>query len=223
MNLTLPVVTAAALIDSLNPCAISVLLLTIGFLFSLNVSRRRLLTITGLYITGIFITYIFIGLGILSALTLFGIPRAITKIGAMVLVVFSLISLAETLVPKFPLKLAIPGFIKPRLGQLMYQATAPSALLMGVLVGLFEFPCTGGPYLMILSLLHDQATSYLGMFYLLYYNLIFVSPLILILVTASHPAVIHRLASWRSRNSRSFHLAIAAATLILGVVIFLLS
>ncbi|KKU93205.1 MAG: putative membrane protein, partial [Candidatus Amesbacteria bacterium GW2011_GWC1_48_10] len=61
MSLTLPVITTAALIDSVNPCAISVLLLTIGFLLSLEKSRREILSIAGLYILGIFVTYILIG------------------------------------------------------------------------------------------------------------------------------------------------------------------
>ncbi|KKU56475.1 MAG: putative membrane protein, partial [Candidatus Amesbacteria bacterium GW2011_GWA2_47_11] len=61
MSLTLPVITSAALIDSVNPCAISVLLLTIGFLLSLEKSRREILSIAGFYILGIFVTYILIG------------------------------------------------------------------------------------------------------------------------------------------------------------------
>lgn len=69
MNLTLPIVTIAALLDSINPCAISVLLLTIAFLISLRKNRRDILLIAGVYILGIFLIYILIGLGVLSALT----------------------------------------------------------------------------------------------------------------------------------------------------------
>src|SRR3989344_1391690 len=57
----LPLVAVAALIDSINPCAFSILLLTIAFLFSLGKARGSILKIGGAYILGIFAVYILIG------------------------------------------------------------------------------------------------------------------------------------------------------------------
>jgi len=212
MNLTLPVVTFAALLDSINPCAISVLLLTIGFLVSLKKSPRQITFIAGIYILGIFITYILIGLGILQALTLFGISRAITKFGALILVLTGILGLAK--VP-----LGIPGFIKPSLAKLIQQATYPAMFFLGVLVGLFEFPCTGGPYLMILALLHDRATFTSGALYLIYYNLIFVLPLILIVLTTHNSQLIVRFEIWRKTHARQADIITSVAMIILGLVI----
>ena len=76
----LPIVLVAAAIDSLNPCAFSVLFLTIAFLFSLGRTRLNVLVVGGTFIFGIFITYILIGLGILQALTAFGVSGIIAKI-----------------------------------------------------------------------------------------------------------------------------------------------
>jgi cytochrome c-type biogenesis protein len=222
MNLTLAVVTTAALLDSINPCAISVLLLTIGFLLSVNSSKKRVLSIAGTYIFGIYLTYISIGLGILSAMTFFGIPHIMTKVGALLLILFGVLNLLETVLPGFPIKMSIPQFIKPRLSRLIYTATYPSFFLLGILVGLFEFPCTGGPYLMILGLLHDKSTVALGAVYLLYYNLIFIFPLVAILLLSANPVVTSRLEKWRHNNSRSLSYLSSIATIILGVVIFML-
>ena len=94
--------------------------------------------------------------------------------------------------PKFPLKLKIPDNAHPQLAQFIQKATVPSAIILGILVGLYEFPCTGGPYLMILGLLHDKASFIQGLIYLLYYNVIFVAPLIAILWFASQKAVCMR-------------------------------
>ena len=58
----LPLVGIAALIDSINPCAFSILLLTIAFLFSIGKIRSGILKIGGAYIFGIFAVYILIGL-----------------------------------------------------------------------------------------------------------------------------------------------------------------
>src|SRR3972149_6844283 len=50
----LPLVVVAALIDSINPCAFSILILTIAFLFSVGKLRSSVLEIGSAYILGIF-------------------------------------------------------------------------------------------------------------------------------------------------------------------------
>ena len=49
----LPVIAGAAVADSINPCAFSILFLSIAFLFSLNKDRKYILKAGGLYIFGI--------------------------------------------------------------------------------------------------------------------------------------------------------------------------
>jgi len=222
MSLTLPVITSAALIDSVNPCAISVLLLTIGFLLSLEKSRREILSIAGFYILGIFVTYILIGLGTLQALTFIGIPRAISTIGAFILLVTGIINLLGILIPRFPIRLVIPQFGKPGIARLLQQASLPSAVALGVMVGLFEFPCTGGPYLLILSLLHDSASFVSGALYLIYYNLIFVLPLVLILLISHSSFVLDKINFWRKTSSRNLEIGSSLAMIILALIILLL-
>src|SRR3990167_3046130 len=58
----LPLIGISALIDSINPCAFSILILTIAFLFSIGQLRTRVIQIGGIYIFGIFLSYILIGL-----------------------------------------------------------------------------------------------------------------------------------------------------------------
>lgn len=215
MNLTLPVVTLAALADSINPCAISVLLLTLTFLISLNKSSRQITFTAGVYILGIFITYILIGLGVLRALNLFSFPHILSKIGAVILAVFAILDLAGH-------HQGLPTFIKPRLAALLHRSTLPAMFGLGVLVGLFEFPCTGGPYLFILGLLHDRATFLTGAAYLLYYNLIFVSPLVIILVISKNSLVVDRVQNFRQAHSRRFAIISSLVQLTLAGVIFVL-
>lgn len=222
MSLTLPVVTSAALLDSINPCAISVLLLTIGFLVSLEKSRRQILAIAGLYIFGIFLVYILIGLGVLQALTFFGIPRAISRFGALAIIITGLISLGERFVPHFPISLSLPKFTKPGIAKLISHSTMPAAFLLGAFVGLFEFPCTGGPYLLILSLLHGEATFYSGALYLIYYNLIFISPLVLILLLSGNPSLHGQFVNWRKSNLAQADLISSLVMILLGIAIFFL-
>ncbi|MEK7512798.1 MAG: hypothetical protein AAB601_01205, partial [Patescibacteria group bacterium] len=81
----LPIVSVAALIDSVNPCAFSILLLTIAFLMSIGRLRRDILGIGGVYILGIFLAYMVIGLGFLGTLHLFNTPHFMAKVGAVLL------------------------------------------------------------------------------------------------------------------------------------------
>ena len=215
----LPTLTIAAIVDSINPFAISVLLLTVGFLFSLNKERDHILKIGLAYISAIYVTYISIGLGILQALTLFGIPRMFGKFGAVFIILAGIINIINHHFPKFPIKLKIPERAHPQLAKFIQQATTPAAIILGLLVGLYEFPCTGGPYLMILGLLHDKASFFQGFGYLLYYNFIFVLPLIAVLWFASQKNLYDIVQEFRRYKMDKIEIWDGIIMIILGVVI----
>ena len=217
-----PLVTVGALLDSINPCAFSILLLTIAFLFTLGKTRSGILKIGGLYIFGLFLTYILIGLGILQTLQLFNTPRFMAKVGASLLILLGGINLINRYFPSFPIKLRIPQSAHRSMAKLMDKASIPSAFLLGVLVALCEFPCTGGPYLMVLGLLHDKAQFLNGAAYLLWYNIVFVLPLIIILLIAGNKALLEKAQEWKTANSARMRLISGAAMVILGIIIFLL-
>ena len=218
----LPLVGIAALIDSINPCAFSILLLTIAFLFSIGAARSGILKIGGLYILGIFVVYILIGLGIMQALHLFNTPHFMAKVGALLLILFGGINLINEVWPAFPIKFKIPRVAHLKIAELMEKSSAPAAFLLGALVGLCEFPCTGGPYLMVLGLLHDQATYLKGLAYLLLYNLIFIFPLVIMLLITSNSGLLEKVQQWKKENMRQMKLWSGLAMVALGVIIFLL-
>ncbi|MEK7506285.1 MAG: cytochrome c biogenesis protein CcdA [Patescibacteria group bacterium] len=217
-----PLVVVAAAVDSINPCAFSVLLLTIAFLFSLGKMRSSILKIGGVYILGIFVAYLLIGLGILQALHVFSVPHFMAKVGATLLILLGFIGIINEFFPSFPIRLTIPTLSHRTIAGLMEKASIPTAFILGALVGLCEFPCTGGPYLLILGLLHDQGTYWSGLGYLVFYNLIFVLPLVLILLGASNRAVLDKIQEWRKNNIRKFHLWGAVVVIILGMLTFLI-
>ena len=81
----LPLVGVAALIDSINPCAFSILILTIAFLLSIGKLRSSVLVIGAAYIFGIFVVYLMIGLGLLQTLHIFDTPHFMGQVGASLL------------------------------------------------------------------------------------------------------------------------------------------
>lgn len=217
----LPLVVAAALIDSINPCAFSILLLTIAFLFSIGRARSGILKIGGAYIFGIFAVYVLIGLGILHALHLFNTPHFMARVGAALLIALGGVNIVNEFFPAFPIKLRISPSAHRAMAQFMEKGSMPTAFLLGVLVGLCEFPCTGGPYLMILGLLHDQTTYFTGVGYLLFYNAVFILPLVIILLISSNEALLEKAQNWQRQKKGWIRLGGGIAMIILGAVIFL--
>lgn len=216
-----PLVAVAALIDSINPCAFSVLILTIAFLFSLGKNSWQIFQIGGVYILGIFAAYILIGFGILQTLHLFGVPHFMAKVGASILIAWGALEILNGLFPKFPVRLGIPHAAHAKMAVLMEKGSLPASFLLGGLVGLCEFPCTGGPYLMVLGLLHDQATYLRGVGYLFFYNVLFILPLALLLLIASERSLLKRVQVWKKEKTKQLRIWGGVAMVALGIIVFI--
>ncbi|MDP2587219.1 MAG: cytochrome c biogenesis protein CcdA, partial [bacterium] len=215
----LPLITIAALIDSVNPCAFSVLLVTIAFLFSIGRLRKNILKIGGAYILGIFVVYVLIGLGLLQALHLFNTPHFMAKVGAALLILLGLINIINELFPAFPIKLRIPGGTHDKMAKLMDRASIPTAFILGGIVGLCEFPCSGGPYLLVIGLLNDSATYLSGVGYLAIYNVVFVLPLVIILLLSSNKLVVGKVQKWQAEKKHLMRWVGGLLMLTLGALI----
>jgi len=218
----LPLVVLASLVDSINPCSFSVLLLTIAFLFSLGKFRSSILKIGGVYILGIFVVYMGIGLGILQVLHLFNTPHFMARVGSIMLIVLGGINVLGHFFPSFPIQLKIPAIAHSKMAELMKSASVPAIFALGALVGLCEFPCTGGPYVTVLGLLHDQKTHFQGLGYLILYNLIFILPLLIMLMIASSKELFGRVKNWQKGENTNMRLYGGIAMILLGLVIFLM-
>jgi cytochrome c biogenesis protein CcdA len=95
-------------------------------------------------------------------------------------------------------------------------------LIVGFLVALVEFPCTGGPYVLTLGLLHDNVAFAKVFAYLFFYNIVFVLPLVIILLIASHKQLLDKVKGWKKKSGGEFDFWSAIAMIALGIVIFLL-
>src|SRR3989344_4035943 len=218
----LPLVLLSALLDSIHPCSFSILLITIAFLFGMQMTRKKILQIGGTYIAGIFTAYFLIGLGILKVLHLFNTPHFMGKLGAALLIVFGVINLINEFFPRFPIKLKMPSISHTAMGQLMEKASLPAAFGLGLLVGICQFPCMGGPYLMVIGLLRDQVTYLAGFGYLLLYNLILALPLAVVLWVAADKTIVDKVQEWKRTNINGVRFWAGLAMIIIGGIIFTL-
>ena len=216
----MPLVFISALLDSVHPCSFSILLITIAFLFGIQVGRRKILELGGTYIAGIFTAYFLIGLGVLKVLHLFNTPHFMGKLGATLLIVFGVINLLNRFFPSFPIKLKIPGVAHGAMAKLMDQASFPAVFGLGLLVGLCQFPCMGGPYLMVIGLLRDQMTYMSGFSYLLIYNLILIIPLVVVLFISANKLLVDKMQIWKRDNMNGLKLWAGVVMIIIGILIF---
>lgn len=216
----LPLLLVAAVLDSVHPCSFSILLITIAFLFGIQMSREKILQLGGTYIAGIFTAYFLIGLGILKVLHLFNTPHFMGKLGATLLITFGVINLVNRFFPRFPLKLKIPTVAHSAMSKLIDRASFPAVFGLGLLVGICQFPCMGGPYLMVIGLLRDQVTYMAGFGYLLLYNLILIVPLVVVLFIASRKELVEKVGVWKRDNMEGFRLWAGIGMIIIGILIF---
>src|SRR3989338_162339 len=216
----LPLVLIASILDSVHPCSFSILLITIAFLFGIQVSRKKILQLGGTYIAGIFVAYFLIGLGILKVLHLFNTPHFMGKLGATLLIVFGVLNLLSRFFPAFPIKLKIPGVAHSAMSKFMDKASFPAVFGLGLLVGICQFPCMGGPYLMVIGLLRDQVTYMSGFNYLLLYNFILIIPLVAILFISANKLLVDKMQIWKRDNMNGLRLWAGIAMIIVGILIF---
>ena len=218
LQLTVPIVIASALIDSINPCAFSVLIFLLITIAAID-NRKRILMVGGVYITAVFIFYLFSGAGLFSVVHISGFSAALSLLGATVAIVLGIVNVIDVLRNKEEFLLAIPLSRKDLIERYISRASLPAAFVLGVLVGIFELPCTGGIYLAILGLMSRSYTLMEGLPYLVLYNSVFVLPLVVILVLVAYGLSPERANEWRVRYRGKLRLIVGLAMIALGALI----
>jgi cytochrome c biogenesis protein CcdA len=220
-ELTLPLIIVSALVDGINPCAFSVLIFLLLTIMALG-SRRKVLIVGTTFILAVFTFYFFSGLGIFTLIQTAGISRLISFIAAVIALGAGVLSIASVLIGESgPVILSIPESRKGVIDQYIRKASIPAAFAVGLLVGMFELPCTGGIYLAILSLLSNRMTLTEGIPYLLVYNLFFVLPLIIILAIFAWGIPVERLDQLRTGSRRTIRVIMGVVMIALGIILLL--
>lgn len=175
-----------------------------------------------LYVLSIYVVYFLAGLGLLSFVQSIGITKFVYWAAAILAIVFGLINVKDFIVKSEKPMLAISESRKAIIQKYIYKASGPAAIILGVLVAMFELPCTGGVYLAILSLMAKQDTFWQAFAYLIVYNIIFVLPLIIMLLAAYFGLPPEKLEKWRQSQRLWLRLLIGLLMIGLGVVMLII-
>jgi len=196
-KLTIPTVIIAALADSINPCAFSVMVFLLLSLLSIG-ARKRMLKVGIVYIATVYVVYLAAGLGLLTVFqSVSFMSKYILYAAAILAIIAGAINIKDFFFYGKGFSLAIPESKKHLMDRYIKHASIPASIILGFLVALFELPCTGGFYLAILALLSQETTFWSGFAYLAFYNLIFVAPLFLIILAVYKGVSPEKLEEWR--------------------------
>ena len=221
---TLAVIVVTGLVDSINPCAIGVLILLISVLLTGRKSRGRMLKVGFAYVFAVFLTYLLAGIGLTAGLSFIPLSLAeyVSIAVAIVVVAAGILEIKDYFWYGRGLSLAIsPGMAK-RIHNRTKNITVPAAVFLGVFVAAVELPCTGGPYLAVITLL-SQNFDFTAVLYLILYNIIFVSPLVAILLMVAGGKKLHNIKKWKHRNRSYMRLLMGLLLVYLGWLLILIA
>ena len=221
---TLTVVIFSAAIDSINPCAIGVLILMVSVILGGKGSMSRLLKLGGLYILSIFITYLIAGLGLIYFFA--SVPIYIAEylslfIGAIV-VMAGLLEIKDFFWYGRGFSLQIPHYFSEKIKTFSKNVTVPGVIFLGVFIAAVELPCTGAPYLAIITLL-SLNFNFQAFMMLVLYNIVFVLPLVVILVMVALGTKIETVHAFKEAGKGYMRFAIGLMLISLGWLLILIA
>ncbi len=220
VNIKLLTVITTALVDSINPCAIGVLVLLISSLLGISKNKHRMLAVGILYITIVYITYFLAGLGLLFFIQKFAIANIVGTIVGVIIILAGLVEIKDFFWYGVGMSLHIPTKYVDTIKKYADKATIPGVIFLGFFVAAVELPCTGGPYLAITALLAKNFNIQ-AIWYLLLYNFIFVLPLIVIVFLAWLGTSVQSIKDWKMANRKWMRLAVGLIMIALGVLLIL--
>jgi len=205
-----------ALIEGINPCGFAVLIVLLASL--LMVKSKRSVLIVGLaFIASVFVTHLFVGFSIMEFYLLSGMSPIMRALVIVIVIPAGIINVLDFWRDKPTL--AIPSFIKPKLGKLASYASIPAAMLLGFLSTIAGLPCTGPLYLTMLDFIADVPSK--TVLYLLLYNLFYALPLFVILAIVYRGTSPEEAEEWRKGKRRYMKLIGGLVMLALGIAMLL--
>ncbi|MCE9562836.1 MAG: hypothetical protein K8U57_12395 [Planctomycetes bacterium] len=194
-------------LDSFNPCAFFVLLILLGLMLHTG-SRQKMLLVGGVFVFISGLVYFLFMAAWLNLFFLVGHLRIITLAAGVITAVAALINIKDYFWFKQGVSLSMADSARSRLVRRMTALIGKTGFLpvvagtaaLAFAANLYELLCTAGfplVYTRVLTLRELSPASYYG--YLALYNVIYVTPLFLIVVGFSFTLSSHKLTEYQGR------------------------
>lgn len=219
-GISIPLIVGAGLIDGINPCAFAVLVILLIYLMSLG-SRQKMFLAGIVYSSAVFFFYFLSGVGIFTAIQTTGMVQGFSFVAAVIAIIAGILMIKDAFYPGRGPSLAIPEGKKGIISRYIEKSTIPSAFVLGILVGMFELPCTGGIYLAILSMISLRTDVSGGLGYLLIYNFAFILPLLVIIALVAWGLPPERVNEFRLEQRRVIRIIIGCIMFFFAAIILM--
>ncbi len=237
----LALVVITALADSITPCIMSVLILLLASLSLMNenekerISKKKMNDISNklmrfgmAYVVAVYISYFILGLLMLFG-ALFALNTLTTNFESVTLYIKSFVSAIVIFAGLINIKdffyygkgiyFGLPKKYKSKMEYLAKKATFPAILTMAAILTIVEFPCAGIMYFaLIMYMVMSKVPTTLIIGYLILYNLIFVTPLIIMVFAAKKG--VEKIDAFRMKYRKVFRLILGIVLVVLGVLLF---
>ncbi len=216
-----PLVTIAGIADGINPCAIGMMVMLLGYLIVFAKKPEKVLRIGLTYTFTVFITYLAIGLvfyTLVSQLQSIISLSLVNRTMGVILGLASLIMLKDVVWPDSPFHLRIPGASKEKLLSLIEKVSIPAIILLGFLVTVLETPCSLPLYVGTATVLANSGLAWpVVVLYFLYYNFLFVLPLLVVLYLVWRGKKVVELKEWEHKAERWMKLSLGSLLLVMSI------
>jgi len=235
-------IMAAGFIDGINPCAFTVIVFFMSFLFFQGYKKGSIAAVGMSFIITVFVTYLLLGIGLFSWLHVMKGYQLLTRIISISIgtlsIIFGVLSIYDAVVflkkgESEDMVLHLPKSLKNKVQYIIGEqyrikkdkqantsvfALIASALAVGFIISLFESVCTGQMYLpTIVFVLKTTPHKIHALGYLILYNFMFTVPLIAIYCLALAGVSSQSFTAIMKKNMFLIKIFLAAMFLFLGV------
>lgn len=229
-SLGLWTVIGAGLLDGLNPCAFSTMIFLVSYLSVRKRQGREIIATGAAFTVGVFLAYLGIGLGMLKFLILLPVLSTVGKWIYGITLVLCL-GLAWGSFSDYrkarqgqleDMSLKLPDRLRGWIRYLIREGSraqnyVAASLVLGFVVSIVELACTGQVYLptivFVLGLPEWRARAVRA---LIVYNLMFITPLIIIFMLVYFGTTSQQLTRWMTRRAAAVKLGTAVLFLLLA-------
>lgn len=187
-------VIGGGLLDGINPCAFTTMIFLISYLAIIKCKKKEIIFIGIIFTLAVFIAYLLVGIGLFECIKRISfvstLRRVLYLLVASVVFILGIVSLYDYRKIREgkirEMHLQLPRFLKDKIHAVIRKESNVkhyilAAFVIGFLVSLLEFPCTGQIYFPIVVVVREISTLRIqALSYLILYNLMFIFPLIVI-------------------------------------------
>jgi cytochrome c biogenesis protein CcdA len=228
-GISFALIATAGLLDGINPCAIGMLILLLGYLLVFSHEPKRMVKLGLIYIATVFTTYFLIGVifsqfvyQLLSQPWYQEVSHIIKYIIIAAIWIAALINIKDFFAYGKWFSLGVSKGEVPLLLKLIKKVDWHATILLGMVVTVFELPCSLPLYVGSIAIMTQTFHYLLTILYLLLYNLMFITPLVIVFAILVKTHHVFEAKDVQEKVNKWMKLSMGIAQILIGAGLLLL-